>query len=870
MASPLRSLDPIRVHKFGGAALADAAAIVRAAEIVRTRRATPSIVVASALAGVTDNLFALLGTAARRETQALGDGIGALRERHWNVLRGVLTAPSSADGDRHGDPIVLETEESCLDAMVRELAEKLASIAARGEVSPASSDDVLSYGERLAARLLRIALANDGLLAVLVDATDVIRTDGRFGNAAPDLAATTIAARDRVLPALHEGAVVVLPGFIGAGPRGEVVTLGRGGSDLTATVLARALGAREVHLWKDVPGILTADPRVVPTARVVGQLTVREAAELAYYGAKVLHPRALTPIVEGMRVVVRPFAAPEAEGSVITVRASSGGSPVRAISAIQEQAIVTVTGNGMLGVPGIAARTFGALAKAGTSVSLISQASSEHSICFAVPDREAPAAREHLLEAFAEELERGEIDGVEIERGLATLAVVGSGMVHTPGVAARICGALADARINIVAIAQGSSELNVSVVVNGERADDAQRAIHAAFQLDKRSGGRIRRSERADVVLLGFGRIGRELASHVAASPELRERLRLVGIIDRSGYLFDERGLSERRLAAAALAKTRGAGLPTLPGATRGSVKDAIEHITAHALVRPILADLASGDTHADLMSAIDRGMDVVLANKVPLTVTQRAADELFDRAHALGRRVAFEATVGAGLPIIDTHEKLVSSGDRVLSIEGCPSGTLGYLFGALGNGRLFSEAVRSAMALGYTEPDPRDDLSGLDVGRKGLILGRLLGFEGELENVTIESLVPAELRDVPLTEFLDRMSALDEPWSERVAEARGRSQVLRYRAFATVRSVRVGLVAVSTASPLGSLAGTDNQFTFTTKRYRDNPLIITGPGAGPAVTAAGVVNDLLKVAERREVRSDAGTRRRPRVAARS
>jgi bifunctional aspartokinase / homoserine dehydrogenase 1 len=854
MSAPVRALDPLHVHKFGGAALADAAAMLRAAEIVQVRREVPSVVVASALAGVTDALVALVHHAREGDAQAVGESLGTLRERHWRVLRELLASSASSAA---GESPLLETEEHCLDASFRSLAGELASITDARQASPFQTDSVLSYGERLSARFLTAALTNIGLLSHLVDATDVLLTDGRHGNAAPDLARTTTAARERLVPLLQQGVIVVLPGFIGAGGdrANDVVTLGRGGSDLTATVLARALGAREVHLWKDVPGILTADPRVVPTARVVAQLTVREAAELAYYGAKVLHPRALTPVVEGMRVVVRPFANPESEGSVITVRASSGGSPVRALSAIQEQAIVTVSGNGMIGVPGIAARTFGALAKAGTSVSLISQASSEHSICFAVPDGEAPAARDHLLQAFSEELARGEIDGVEIERGLATLAVVGCGMVHTPGVAARICGALADADINIVAIAQGSSELNVSVVVDGTRAGDAQRAIHDAFQLDKRSGGRIRRSERADVVLLGFGRIGRELASHVAASPELRSRLRIVGIIDRQGYLFDERGLSERRLATAALAKTRGAGVHTLPNGVRGTVREALEHITAHALARPILADLAAGNTHADLMFAIEHGMDAVLANKVPLTVSQPDADELFDRAQALGRRVAFEATVGAGLPIIDTHEKLVSSGDRVLSIEGCPSGTLGYLFGALGGGRLFSEAVRDAMALGYTEPDPRDDLSGLDVGRKGLILGRLLGFEGELEDVAIESLVPPELREVSLDEFLARMNTLDEPWNRRVDEARERSQVWRYRAFATARSVRVGLVAVPSASPLGSLVGTDNQFTFTTKRYRENPLIITGPGAGPAVTAAGVLNDLLKVAERRETR---------------
>ena len=362
------------MHKFGGAALADAAGVTHAARIVRMRRTAPSVIVASALVGVTDALLALVREAEIGNTHSVVAGVAGLRERHSVVLRDVLDAAQAEVNGRHGPTTDLEHEQRPLDAMFESLDNELTSIAEGREASPAALDSVLSYGERLSARLFAAALSS-AMPVQHIDATDVIRTDGRFGNAAPDIAATAACAREHVLPALQAGKVVIVPGFIGAGRDGELVTLGRGGSDLTATLLARALGAREVHLWKDVPGILTADPRVVPTARVVAQLTVREAAELAYYGAKVLHPRALMPIVEGMRVIVRPFATPEAEGSVITVRASSGGSPVRALSAIQSQAIVTVSGNGMIGVPGVAARTFGALAKAGTSVSLISQAS---------------------------------------------------------------------------------------------------------------------------------------------------------------------------------------------------------------------------------------------------------------------------------------------------------------------------------------------------------------------------------------------------------------------------------------------------------------------------------------------------------------
>ncbi len=835
----------ILVHKFGGAALASDSAILHVAELVAQHATRPTVVVVSALSGVTDSLLTIGAQAAAGNGAGVAEAVSRLQRRHEETARSIVRDSGGSDeaSDSHAS----------LEAAGDALRERLEQIRRLGSFPADAADSVMAYGERCAATIVSLALRCRGLGTLVVDGADLVATDGRSGDAAPDLAGTQHRVNERLVPRLSQGAVPVVPGFIGVAPDGRVVTLGRGGSDLTATVLARALGAQDVFLWKDVAGFLTADPRVVEDARVVGRMTAREAAELAYHGATVLHPRALLPIDARTRVYVRPFANPASTGTEITVSASSGGSPVRALSAAGGQAMVTVTGTGLRGAPVVAARTFSALADAGLPVSFITQASSQHSITLTVPEAHVGAARARLVEAFSDDLARGEIESIHVKPGFATLAVVGTGMVRVPGIAARMFATLADHSINIVAIAQGASELNISVVVDGDRVADAQRALHAAFQLDKQRGGRVRRGERIDVILLGFGRIGRELASHVAA-PELRSRIRVVGVIDRGGYLFDPQGISDRRLAAAAIAKLRGNGsgsrsVAELPGGTASTVEGAVAAIAGHALAHPVLVDAASGDTSAALAVALDHRMDVVLANKVPLTLDRETSSTLFDRAQRTGRRLLFEATVGAGLPIIDTFDKLVGSGDRVLTIEGCPSGTLGYLFGEMGRGTAFSEAVRRAMSLGYTEPDPRDDLSGLDVARKGLILGRMLGFEGEMDNVKIESLVPSFLQHVQLDEFLRRLEEMDAGWSSRVAEAAARGEMLRYRAIATRRSVRVGLVSVPAGSPLASLAGTDNQFIFTTKRYRENPLVIIGPGAGPAVTAAGVVNDVLKAA---------------------
>ena len=669
-------------------------------------------------------------------------------------------------------------------------------------------------------------------------------------NAAPDLARTDVSARAALEPLLDRGLLVVVPGFIGAGCDGEVVTLGRGGTDLTATVLARALEANEITLWKDVAGCMTADPRLVPDARVVPLLDAREASELAYYGAKVLHPRTLVPLQQGTILRIRPFANPESPGTTIVPGRPVGGTPVRALSAILKQALITVQGNGMIGVPGVAARTFGALASTGVSVSMISQASSEHSICFTVPETEAARAVDALREAFVEEIKRREIDDIELLTGLATIAVVGSGMVHTPGIAARIFNAVAGAEANVVAIAQGASERIISFVVDGGQVPAALKAVHSAFHLHKVGGGKVgRRAQGTDIILLGVGRVGRELINQITAlAKEGRAPVRIVGLIDKGGWVFDARGLSQRRLGSLMLHKQQGGALGDVRGGEWGTAREAVDAMGAHSLMRPVLIDVASGETGPALVAAISHDMDLVLANKVPLAGDIFSARAILQDARARGRRVLHEATVGAGLPVIDTLQQLMASGDRVHSVEGCPSGTMGYLFSEMARGRSFSDAVRRAMELGYTEPDPRDDLCGLDVARKGLILGRLLGYSGELTDVAIESLVPESLRDVSRERFLEELPSIDEHWERLVKEARERGEVLRYRARATRGGVRVGLVGVPIGSPLGSLDGTDNLFVFTTARYRERPLVVSGPGAGAEVTAAGVLGDLLRM----------------------
>jgi aspartokinase/homoserine dehydrogenase 1 len=826
----------LTVHKFGGASLADEGAVRHAVSLARAAEGRAAIVV-SALAGVTDALSEAAGAIGQRREARIREIAADLERRHRRCVLAVVPAGP---------------ERQELLTRVHAVFEELALLSRAPDfirdLSPAALDALLARGEEIAARIFAAGLAAAGRRAAWVDPLELIATDGGFGGASPRLAETDANVRRVLAPILEKRIVPVVPGFTGAAPDGRTVTLGRGGSDLTATLLARALSAKAVFLWKDVPGMLTADPRVVPDARVIPQLNVREAAELAYYGAKVLHPRAIIPISQrAIPLFVRPFAEPQRLGTEISRRRTLARYPVKALSAISGQALLTVTGNGMLGVPGIAARTFAALHRDGISVSLISQASSEHSICLSVPEAQAERARKSLVEAFAEEIARREIDGVEIAVGLSTISVVGLGMAGTPGIAARVFSALARGGINVVAIAQGSSELNISFVVSQEQAPRAQRRVHDAFQLSKIGGGAAEEGRPADVALLGFGQVGRTLAGLVRGSRG--GRLRLCAVIDRGGFVFRPEGLSAREVEALAAEKKRGGSVSAGRLGRKASSAEAVAALAEHALSRPILVDVTADATAPLLEKAAAFGFDLVLANKRPLSGPREEAEALKRAVRENGRRLRFEATVGAGLPILDTHRKLVESGDRVVRIEGCLSGTLGFLLSEIERGAGFSSSLKRAMGNGYTEPDPRDDLSGADVGRKALILGRLLGFPGGPEDVAVESLVPNRAANLELRAFLEVLSEFDRGWRERADAARSRGKTLRYVASVTAKKIGVGLAEVAPGSPFFGLKGTDNQVAFTTARYRVNPLVIQGPGAGLAVTAGGIFNDIAELA---------------------
>lgn len=828
--------SPLEVWKFGGASLADADAIQRAAALIADHDG-PLVVVASALAGITDLLIDGAQRAAAGAARDAASRASTFLQRHRQAVK-VILPPGRKRRALLGR----------IDDAAREYRDLCGAVSVLGHLEPRTMDLLVSRGERMSAALLAEAVSAHRRRAVYVDALEFVFTDGQHGGAAPDLPRTARAARKLLTPLIQRRTVAIVPGYIGKAADGSVATLGRGGSDLTATLLGRSLSARQVVLWKDVPGILTADPRLVPDARLLSHLHHREAAEVAHYGAKVLHPRALIPIA-GTRIVlqVRSFLNPSSPGTEVSAQRGVEGYPVKALAIVNGQAIVTVAGKGMVGVHGIAARTFTAVDAERLSVSTIFQASSESSIGFTVPETEAARGVQAVRAAFKEELASGVIDNVSARPGIAVVAVVGDGMAGAPGIAARVFSALAARSINVIAIAQGSSERNISFAINAGDAPEAVRAVHSAFQLSKIGGGQPIAAPRTDVVLLGFGNVGRALADHIAAA-SADSGVKVVGLMDRSGYIFEPRGLSRRRLTTLTREKYEGALIASL-GGRRASAQEALATIASHAVSRPVIVDVTSGETEDLLLRALAQGFDVVLANKKPLTQSWANYEQLMSACTPGGPRLKYEATVGAGLPIIDTYYKLIESGDRVLRVEGCVSGTLMHVASAVSAGRPFSEAVREAVERGYAEPDPRDDLSGADAGRKALILARLLGYRGPAPKP--DDLVPRSMRGLTPSQFMKRLPDLDGEWAARTEREARRGRVLRYVVTATAKSVSARLVAVDASSPIGALTGTRNLVAFTTRRYRTEPLVVSGPGAGAAVTAAGILNDILSLAQR-------------------
>jgi bifunctional aspartokinase / homoserine dehydrogenase 1 len=820
----------IEVYKFGGVAVGSADAIRAAAEHVQ--RVAPHVaVVVSAMNGVTDLLLGAGHAALRGDRVAYFTASKQYELRHTDVINTLILNRPRA-----------ETLRSMVQDSTHEMRAICDSITVLGELTTRAHDALVARGERVLARVFTAYLEELGLEATYVDATEIISTERRLGSLWPNLSRCERAAKKHLAPHVDKGEVVVMPGFIGSGPDGELVTLGRGGTDFSAAILARSLNARALTLWKEVDGLMTADPKPVPNARVIAELHYREAAELAFYGAKVLHPRTMIPLVDRkIPLHVRSTFDASKPGTRIADDVKPGAYPVKALTAIHKQALIAIEGSGMIGVPGVAGRAFTALSQAGHSVSMISQASSESSICFVVPATEAKHAVAALEEAFAYERRLKLIDRINAETRIALIAVVGLGMRGTPGIAARTFGALSGESINIVAIAQGSSELNITVAIEEDDATRALQALHREYQLDRIRPLATTNTRESKLTLLGFGQIGRELARQLTAQEKhLRSALgadiKVIAVADRSGVKINEKGFSAPALAKLAQQKASGARLfDRAPVDIAGLSEMLREELWLLPSRRPILVDLTSDETADLIEEALGRGFHVVLANKKPLAVPQAQFDRMMETARDNGVELRYEATAGAGLPVLDTLAKLREAGDRVETIVGCFSGTLGYLMTALEDGRRLSEAVSEAQRLGYTEPDPRDDLSGRDVARKALILARALGRKVEFDDIALDDALLA--------------ADADDALARRIAKG----EILRYMARIDRKGIRVGLESVPPTSPMARLRGTDNQVAIYSKRYATNPLVVTGPGAGAAVTAAGVLNDIVAITTREQ-----------------
>jgi bifunctional aspartokinase / homoserine dehydrogenase 1 len=815
-------MDKWVVHKFGGSSVADAACFRRVAEIVEASSNPREAIVLSACRGVTDALLELVALAEEPHKE-FGTAIRALKARHLDLAAELISKPASEN-------YKAQLERDCLD-----IAGMLQTVRLIRSSTYSMRDMIAGFGEiwstRLFAPFLRERARIKGDI-LWIDAREVIIVE--WGSLGPAVQWSVSEANlKKLVPPSFSGRLIVT-GFVATTTKGKQTTLGRNGSDFSGSIFGALLDAVEIIIWTDVDGVLSADPRLVPNAQVIDQLSYNEAMELAYFGAKVIHPQTMAPAVtRDIPIFIRNTFAPQKRGTLIC------GNPVSAlivkgITSIDPVALVNLEGAGMIGVPGTAQRLFGALRDSGISVILISQGSSEHSICFAIPEAQAVQAEEAVRRAFDAELRDGQIQHVEIARGMSILAVVGDGMAGSHGVAAKVFNSLGDAAISVRAIAQGASERNISVVVDGKGAARALRAVHAAFYLSPNT---------LSIGLIGPGTVGRVLLAQIATQLErLRELnldLRVRGIASSKRMLLEETSVDLSRWAE----RMAEAGEPL-------NLEKFINHVQAdyvpHTVVIDCTASAEVADQYRDWLS---RGIHIVTPNKKANSGTLPYYRSLQHAKRDAGTHYLYEATVGAGLPVIHTLRDLRGTGDEITQIEGILSGTLAYLFNVFDGSESFSSIVRAARAKGYTEPDPRDDLSGVDVARKLIILGREMGLTLEMADVQVEGLVPEALTRCSVEEFMARLPESDAAMAATLADARKKNQVLRYvgRIDAAGKAT-VGLMRLESNHAFANIALTDNVVRFATRRYCDNPLIVQGPGAGPEVTAAGVFSDLLRL----------------------
>jgi aspartokinase/homoserine dehydrogenase 1 len=813
----------MKVLKFGGSSLAHPARVRDVGQIVlEEHRREPVVVVVSAFQGVTNQLMECAKLAERGDSEYAAL-LNDLAKRHWAALTRLLPTRRAA-------------MTAQVEALLSELRDTINGIYLLRHCPPQAFDMAASFGERLSAVIIAGHIAQTRP-ATFVDSRQFVITDDQFMQAVVNFPKTNRAMRTyfKGSAGKSKGAVPVVTGFIGRTDDGRTTTIGRNGSDYTAAIVGAALDASSIEIWTDVDGVLSADPRVVPAAFPLSHLSYEEAMELSYFGAKVLHPATMAPAVaKRIPILIKNTFNPAGTGTVISSQRKDDGVLIaKGISSVDGISLLTLRGASMVGVPGTAERLFRTLASRGVNVVLISQASSEHTICFAVRDGDAARAVDTIEREFRFELSE-QLTRLDHATHQAIVAVVGEGMKGRPGVAGKLFGALGRHNVNISAIAQGASERNISCVIDADQQIRALNVIHEAF-FEKR--------RRLALAVVGVGNIGaallRQLHQQRAYLLSKGFDVLVVALANSRKFVASETGINLAHWQEALSGSRR-----------RMSPAALIDAVSAMNVTNAAVVDCTADPSVVDAYTAfIEADFHIVTPNKKANVLPWRRYVTLKEVLQTRQKHFLYEANVGAGLPVLSTLHDLVASGDEIVKIEGILSGTLSYLFNAYDGSVPFSELVRQAQQMGFTEPDPREDLSGQDVARKLLILAREIGLTMDIAQVPARSLVPGALSRGPFgASFYSAFSRYDSDMLKRYENARARGRVLRYVAVLENGRARASLEEYPREHPLALAKGSDNIIAFTTKRYSRTPLVVQGPGAGADVTAMGVFSDILKL----------------------
>ncbi|MDN3669681.1 bifunctional aspartate kinase/homoserine dehydrogenase I [Echinicola jeungdonensis] len=810
----------MKIIKFGGSSISSIENIEKVFSIIEEKAEKEDFaLVFSAFGGVTEQLLQCASIAQQSE-ESYNAILQELEKRHMAIVKKLVPVQQQS------------TALTFVKVRFNELGDLFHGIYLIKECSDRTMDYVLSFGERLATFILTAGLRARGKEAVYLDARDVVKTDDRFGHARVDFKTTDALINDYF--ASHPG-LKVITGFIGSTSKGETTTVGRSGSDYTAAIFASALDAEGLEIWTDVSGVMTADPKLVYAAFTIPHLSYSEAMELSHFGAKVVFPATMQPAMKkDIPIVIKNTFAPDEEGTLIS-NDSGNGKMIKGISSMGNISLLNIQGAGLVEVIGVSRRVFGALADAEINVILISQASSEHSICVAIQSKDGAKAKAIIEQEFYYEIKNGDMDEVVIFPEMAVIAVVGENMQHNPGASGRMFQALGRNNVNVTAIAQGSSELNISAVISQSDLQKALNALHEAFFL---SDYKV-----LHVFLVGVGLIGKALIKMIASQQKKLQEENMLDIqihgMANSRYMkFHEDGFDLNTVA------------PPDENDIPMDMDKFIDTMSGMNFSNSVLVDCTASQDVSDVYERIlDAKVGIVTPNKKANSGPLDTYKKLKKLAGQRGVRFFYETNVAAGLPVINTLQDLVLSGDHIHSIEAVLSGSMNYIFSELEKGIPFSEVVAQAKEKGYTEPDPRDDLSGMDVARKILILGRDAGQDLHFEDVEVQSMVPEDCQDASsVEEFMEKLKAHDGHFQKLLEEANNEGKKLRFMATLENGKAKVGLNALDSEHPFYTLKGSDNMILFTTERYNDYPMIVRGPGAGADVTAAGVFADIIRL----------------------